>query len=321
MDNTQKRLVKENKLKKIDFLDLNDMDYLKIKVNNIGYAKDVNYIDGKFYAVKKGGEFKLKQTINELFKAFVKLGKETYNLLPNEIEKINYKTAKTICIEIHKYDRLILKKDILKNKKIVQLIEGWCKEFPVVFINSNLSESYTNGCRIEVFTLLDIAVFTYLVLSALNNQRYLRLIENGKKEYQKEFNNGNKITFDSFINTEGDSISEYYGILSNILSEYQYSHSVYYKPDAKDIIEYRPLLQETTDLTYNTNTYKWDLCRKFENIYSLFFLLLKVQIYAYDNNHKIFSVCNCGEIIEGKADLCENCRKRKDRERKRKQLL
>lgn len=285
-----------------NFLDYND---LKINIISMDYVKEIKYNDDGYYAIKTN-KFKGFYNVEQWFSDFIELGKMVYEnkTLSKYIEPIIFRDT----VQVYKYDRLILKRDIIKDEHINPIIKDWCEKNPVTLIEPNSTIDYRNGTKIEVFTLLDMAVFSYLVLSALNNY-YL------KKTKKEEFEKGNRILFSSFTEIEDGKLDGFYETITDIISHYEYNYSVNYRPNAKNIDDYRPLLRETTDLSFNSTSKKLELVRIFENIYSIFFLITKIQIYAFNNGNRTFNICRCGNVIIGKAKHCDSCRRVIDRER------
>lgn len=312
----------KKRLKKFDFLNRND---LVIDVKNKNWVENIKYSNGGYYGTLRKGKSENSEEIDFWFQDFIKLGKKIFEEFPNYIRQIGYiyNPNGMITIDISYVDTLILDKQIINDSKLKPIIENWCKRHSVVLYPDSFQFNCKLGKRIEVDTLLDMAVFSYLVLSALNNHRYLKLIEQGYDKYKKDYDKGNKITFSNIIKLNCNDIDDFYKIITNTISQYQRLHGTYFvgkmvNGKIKNTDEFRPLIMESTELSYDDHSQRCKLARKFENIYSLFFLILKAQIYAFDNENTIFYICRCGSIIVGKSEHCDACKRAIDSERKRK---
>lgn len=280
-------------MKKTSFLDLSN---LQIRIRSLDYAKDISITEkGNYYC--NATHFTNCYNLEEWFQKFIELGKNIYNTDNNYVEKIIYRD----CIKVYKIDRLLLKKEALADDKVGELIKIWCedKQFPVYF-KPDGPENYKDNNEIEIFALLDMAVFSYLTLSALNNY-YL------KKENYDDYIKGNKIEFSTFTEIKDEKLYDFLTRITDIISEYE----------RKIYSNKRPILQESTSLTFNESSKKCEFTRVFENIYSIFWLTVKSQIFAMTNGNEIFHICKCGSVILGKAENCPDCRRDKDRERKK----
>lgn len=289
-------------MKKINFLDLND---LVIICNNLKYAKDIEYDNGHWYGI---GSNQLDNIdYSHLYEEFIKLGKEIYD--NNKcIKKIQYRDG----IQILNCDYLILDKNYY-NDSIKESIINWCRKYPVTSKerDSYSSLGHEHQDELEIFILIDISIFSYLVYSSFNN--YLLVKEDGKQkdEYDKdidEYSKGNKIRFNDFMEIGENERDKFLAIITYIINHYE--TKIYDKTN-------RPLLQERTFLKYNEISHNCEFTRVFENIYSIFWLLLKGQLYAMSNGNEIFHICRCGKVIPGKAKHCDACLKQIDRERPR----
>lgn len=279
-------------MKKNSFLDLAD---LNVRVRNMDYVKSLHRRNEQYFC--SSNHITKKADYYSLFEEFIELGKSIYDIGGHYIDRILYRPS----IQIYKTDKLLLKEEILCNDNVENVIKNWCASYPVYF-STDGPENYKDENEIEIFTLLDMAVFSYLTLSALNNY-YLR--KHDEEDYQK----GNKITFSSFTELKDDDLFEFLSTISNIM--FQYERKVYHNN--------RPLLQEITSLTFNELTKKCELERVFENVYSIFWIMLKAQIFSMTNESKVFHICRCGTIIFGKAEHCDSCKRIIDRERKQKE--
>lgn len=299
-------------MKKTNFLSLPD---LKIRIKNLDYAKAVTTKNGKYYC-SSTHNFENDFSMDILFQEFHRLGKQIYELDNNFVEKIPYRDT----IQIIRTNSLLLNPEILNDTRIIDLIRDWCSKHPVYF-NPEGPEDYKDDNEIEVFALLDMSVFSYLVLSALNNwhlKKKSESCETTKKErdkFAKEYEKGNNISFDTF--TETNDLYNFLSIISNVMFEYERHYYISINEQAHYNYN-RPLLFETTSLRFNSSSKECELERVFENIYSVFWFTIKAQIFAMTNNNKLFGICRCGEVILGKSHHCEPCKKIIDRERKEK---
>lgn len=277
-------------MKKTSFLDLPD---LKIRVRSLNYAKDVsNTESGNYYCNET--HFTNNYDMEYLFQEFIELGKNIYNSNNDFIDKIIFRES----IKVYKTDKLILKRDVLIEDNILKLVKDWCKKCPVYF-KLDGPEDYRNNNEIEIYALLDMAVFSYLTLSAINNY-FLK-----KKDYD-EYLKGNQIEFSTFTEIQDSKLYDFLATITDIVSEYE--RRIYNNN--------RPLLQESTALTFNETSKKCEFTRVFENIYSIFWLTVKAQIFTMTNGNEIFHICRCGSVVLGKSEHCQNCKMAKERERK-----
>jgi len=296
---------KPGHLNETRFLDLND---LIIKIENISYVKDIEYSNGHWYAIRNEELNKIKKVKSidkkTLYENFVHLGKLLYDKYKC-IKKIQYREG----IEIYNCDYLIFDKSSFNNK-IKETILNWCKDNPVAIIKDRDVENnvdHEHQEEIEIFVLIDIAIFTYLVLSSFNN--YLLRKRNDEEDI-KEYECGNKIGFNDFMEIREDERDKFLKIITNIIDHYE--TKIYN-------IDNRPLLQERTTLTYNDVSHKCIFSRTFENIYSAFWIMLKGQLFAMSNNNEVFHICRCGNVILDGSWHCEICFKQLDSDRHNKE--
>ncbi len=153
----------------------------------------------------------------------------------------------------------------------------------------------------------------YLLLSAINNENIENIDNYAKKKKLK-------------INSNGIL---YKDIVDNYIDEYHFygriiSYLNFYENNVLDPI--RPIIKETTRLylveekdSKGNVSDKPKLTRCFENVYSFYFFVIKIAIYAYSNGFSIVNICGCGTVIDGKADLCPDCKRMFDVERKKNQ--
>ena len=304
---------------KVYFKDINNSKisfehtfYVMKKDNN--EKINIKYQDGKIMAIPNTKQKVSISYNDEWFKDYVGLGKKIYETFPNYIDKIVHQEG----IYPLRYDRLILKKDILLDENIVPIIAKWCEKYPVYFLEENLSTDQGEEYPIEVFMLIDLATFAYLVLSAFNNEYNYEQMQAGDKKCEEEYNKGNKIMFKDFmlITYKPDIYRE----LADILKHYQENCAAKYTPVIKDEntrneIYSRPILQDRPALLVVNSHASFE--KEFMNFYSLFFFSLKGQSAALINGTKYFRVCRCGNIIPGKAKHCEDCKISMERQRKK----
>lgn len=283
-------------MKKIHFLDTAD---LNIRVRKLDYVKNVHYNNYHYYCVKSGNTYgSIKLLGDEYFQSFIELGKEIYNIDNKCINKINFRET----IKVYKIDSLFLNKDILRNDAIRKALEKYFEKSPVYItetLNRESKEAWDE--EIEIYTLTDMAVFCFLVITSLNNY-YL------KKDDPKEYEEGNKIEFNNFTEIENDKLFDFLARISELINFYE--RNVY--------CNNRPLLRETTGLTFNERSKKMDFERVYDNIYSLYWVLFKAQIASMVNGNYLYRPCRCGTIIIDKSKHCGSCKKTLDRDRKTK---
>ena len=305
------------KLKKIDFLKLND---LKIRIKNLAYVKDIEYSNNKWYGTIVEVDCRQNDEINsyeDYYQNFIKLGKELYiknhcikkmTFIEKKMHIINKRVLKgataSFQMKTLNCDYLILDKNLI-SETFINSIKKWCESNPIPIKEGNINErryepGHEHQEELDVFVLADLAIFSYLVYSSFYNY----LLANSKDEKdQEEYNKSNKIRFNTFIDGLNENNRD--AFLSYIVDVInQYERKIYN-------INNRPLLQETTTLTYNEKSKTCSFSRTFENIYSIFWILFKGQIYALSNNNKIstFSICRCGNIIIGGSKHCEECKR------------
>lgn len=289
-------------LLKTNFLDI---DELIINTANMKYVKDVEYSNGHWYAIDNSDKNKNLDMkyfdYRKFYERFVNLGKQLYD---------NYKCIKPIQyrdgIEIYNCDFLVFDKSFFNNK-IKSIILKWCESNPVAIIKDRELKNnahHEHQDEIEIFALIDIAIFTYLVLSSFNNWF---LSKSKDEKDQKDYECGNKIRFNDFMEIGEDERDKFLYIITHIIN--QYETKIYN-------IDNRPLLQERTTLTYNDVSHKCNFSRTFDNIYSVFWIMLKGQLFAMSNNNKVFHICRCGNVMVNKAKHCYTCLKQIDRDRK-----
>lgn len=299
-------------MKKTNFLSLPD---LKIRIKSVDYSKNIKEKNGKYYCSSNHAatnDFNMEV----LFQEFQRLGKKIYETDNNFINVIPYRDT----IQITRTNSLILKLEILNDDRIISIVKEWCANHPVYF-NPAGPEDYKDENEVEVFALLDMAVFSYLVLSSLNNYYIKKKSERAeidkrtREKFMKAYEKCNHISFDTF--TETKDLDKFLPLISNIMFEYERHY--YVSINEQPHYNYnRPLLFETTSLRFNDSTKECELERVFENIYSVFWITIKAQIFSMNNDNKLFGICRCGEVILGKSEHCEQCKKAIDRERKEK---
>ena len=313
------------KIIKSDLLNLQD---LKIRIKSLVYIKDLEYENNHWYATIKSYDSRLNDEMNdysEYFQRFISLGKEIYD--NNKcIKKMTYKdthmqvtnkkeltaiTKASMQIETLNCDYLILDKNYY-NESIFNSVKKWCEKYPISLKEGNISyrqdsPNHKNQEELDVFVFIDLAIFSYLVYSSFNNY----LLEKSKnKKDQEDYECGSKIRFNDFIDgLSKDDRDKFLQYVVDVIT--QYERKIYNKDN-------RPLLQETTTLKFNDINKKCEFSRTYENIYSVFWLMLKGQIYAMSNGNEIFHICRCGNVIMNAAEHCDSCKKIMEKERKRK---
>lgn len=168
------------------------------------------------------------------------------------------------------------------NERSLEVIKNWLENNPVCLIDVDL-----NHDKIETDMLIDLSIFSYLVNSSLNNY------------YNKNYSNG--ITFSTFTNLNKDNLDEFYKLISMVMQIY----------------EVNAKFKEQTEIIYNNN--KLEIVRVYENIYSLYWFILKMQLLCMSNKYKFINLCSCGNVIIGKSKRCEICKLAWDAHRKREQ--
>ena len=242
---------------------------------------------------------------DELYEDFISLGKLLYDNYKNRIIKIEKNEVPL--------DRLIKFKnetnnmeDYENNNKRVQIIEEWLKSKRYVYLKEFDPDS--SDKKIEIFFLSDLAIFSYMVLSSLNNyflEKDAKLKTKRAKHAQKFeqvyketlFNN---ISFDTFTLVKSNKLDEFISLINFYMSQYEIGAG-------------KLILIEHSKLNYNSSSNnpkdKYRYTKYFDNIYGLYWFILKMQIYSILNGYRIVNMCSCGNMITGKADRCSSCRK------------
>lgn len=214
-------------------------------------------------------------SIEEHYQKFISLGKELYELNKDKIEKLEYKDG-AISFLVAK---LIINKMNLESKEVTK---KWVENNPIYLIDIDQKHD-----KIETDVLIDLAIFSYLVNSSLNNY------------YNGDYSN--EISFETFTNLKKDKLENFYELISMIMKTY----------------EINAKFREQTEISYNTVSHKVEFARVYESIYSLYWFILKMQILCFSNGYKFINLCSCGNVIIGKATLCSPCNLAKDARRNR----
>ena len=314
------------KLTKLDLLSLRD---LKIRIKNLVFIKDLEYENDHWYATIEKYDSRLNDEMNdysEYYQRFISLGKEIYdnnrcikkmiykdtNVLITNKKGLNAETKVSTQIETLNCDYLILDKNYY-NDTIFNSIKKWCEKNPISLKEGNINyrqdlPDHKNQEELDIFVFIDLAIFSYLVYSSFKNY----LLEKSKiKKDQEDYECGSKIRFNDFIDgLSKDDRDKFLQYVVDVIT--QYERKIYN-------INNRPLLQETTTLKFNDINKKCEFSRTFENIYSVFWLMLKGQIYAMSNDNEVFHICRCGNVIMNGSEHCDPCKKIMENERKRKE--
>lgn len=170
------------------------------------------------------------------------------------------------------------------NEKSLKVVKKWLEKNPIYLIDVDLEHD-----KVETDMLIDLSIFSYLVNSSLNNY------------YNKDYSND--ISFATFTNLKKDDLDEFYKLISMVMQIY----------------EVNAKFREQTEIMYNSERHKLENVRVYDNIYSLYWFILKMQLLCMSNNYKFINLCSCGNVIVGKATRCEICKLAWDAHRKREQ--
>lgn len=252
-----------------------------ISVDNVYRIKDVNYDNGSFIENGKSSLKKIFQ-IEVWYQNFIHLGKELYNINKDKLEKIKItKECKAFQFPL---DGLILDAVEPLDDESIKLIKDWIYGNPVFL--KDIDQAHD---MVETKLLISLSIFCYLVGSSLNNY------------YNKDFSNG--ISFESFTNLKKDDIDNFYDLISIVM----------------DVVERVYKLGEQSKLKFNDYSHKVEITRCYNDIYSLYWFILKMQLLSYSNNNSFINLCGCGEVILGRSKRCDLCKNLHNTNRKREQ--
>ncbi len=241
---------------------------------------------------------KIVEYYDELYKDFIALGKDLYLEYKNDILPIDE--------YIVSFPSLIKYKDkeYENDGKRIEIVEKWLKESRYVYLE-NL-DSDTNDKKIEIYHLTDMALFSYLVLTSLNNYYLKKDSKMKTKESQIRNKIENKyrevlfndIYFDTFTTIQNDKLDSFI----TLINFYMYNF---------EISDVRCELIENSRIIYNTSNanLKYKYVKTYRTVYGLYWFILKMQIYSMLNGYRIVNMCSCGNMILGKAERCPNCLK------------
>lgn len=297
-----------NILKNLKFLDRDC-----IIINNIQKATKAYIGYNKDYFVEATIiEHHGKADMRKLVKDITALGKQLYECNKDKITKIKDNVSGSI--EIFKYDYFIFSRSNEITQETADIIKEWCNKGNLMtFVNSYTNFDNEHKDIIDMYSLVDISIFMYLLFSAINNEN-IRKIDDYAKRRKLE------------INSNGIS---YKDIVQNYIDEHYFyarviSYINFYENNVIDTT--RPIFKETTRLYLEEKedsngklNYKPKLVRCFENVYSFYIFVIKMAIYASGNGFSIVNMCGCGNVIDGKADNCTDCFKMADANRKNNQ--
>lgn len=292
--------------KKIRFLENKSANIL---IRNVSVGENIKEENRsrKWFLKSK---YKLPKEIGPLdtcFADFLKLGKELYEVNKSKINKIDFKKVsfklsnkiKTDIVCDARIGYLLINSQNEYNEETKKILYNYCNgkgNSRDKYNETNLLYLVENNdyplFPIETDSLLDISIFTYLVICSLRNYY--------KGEYK------NDISFETFTNIDKNNIADFLDAIIFFMKTYEPS-------------SYSPPLLEHTELKYNPNDQKVETYRTFDSIFSLYWFILKLQIMAISNNTTLINLCGCGEVILGKGDFCKICTLAHRAENKRKQ--
>lgn len=315
-------------LKRLKFLDRNS-----VIINNVQKATKAYVKYDKDYLIEATIiDYHSEIDMYKMVKDVVALGKQLYNCNKDKITKIKDSYGSTSCttkfldefgckvgssIEPFKYDYLIFNRNNSITEETANIVKKWCDEgHPTTFVKSYTNFNNQHKDTIDIHSLIDISIFMYLLLSAINNENIEKIDDYAKKQKLKINSNG--VSYEDIVDNYIDEKDNHhsYGRIISYLN--------FYENNALDLI--RPIIKETTRLylaeekdSEGKNIYKPKLTRCFENVYSFYIFVIKMAIYAAGNDFSIINMCGCGNVIDGKADLCPDCFRMFDVNRKKNQ--
>ena len=256
-----------------------------IQVRNASVGSKIKWESKKANKWILKSEYKFPKEVAPLdtcFADFIKLGKKLYEV--NTIQKMTYQNNYTTDLRVN---FLVVDFKNEYNDKTKDIIYKYCNGKAIMendeFLNSNIVFLVDNDSGkllpIETNTLADMSIFSYLVISALNN-------------YFEE-KNQNNISFSTFTTVDDNKIDDFLDCI--------FLHMEMYEPSS-----YSPPLTEHTSVENKDGEVK--AYRIFDSIFALYWFLLKLQIIAITNNTTLIDLCGCGEVIIGKDDFCPICK-------------
>lgn len=237
--------------------------------------------------------------------------KDNYNSRSNATNFLNKFECEVSCsIQDFKYDYLLFKRDTIITKETANAIKEWCdRDLPISFISTTYKGEFKN--KVDMHSLIDVSIFMYLLFSAICNENIKKIDDYAKRKKLEKFDNG--IRFSDIVANYIDEDHFYARVISYIN---------FYENNLLDLS--RPIFKEDTKLylkqerddTGRVIDSKPTLKRCFENIYGFYLFVIKMAIYSAGNGFQIVNMCPCGEVIDGKSDLCKSCNKMNDTRRK-----
>lgn len=235
--------------------------------------------------------------IDILFKNYINLGRKLYKI--NQDKIIKYKKYDipfgTSLITEHTY-----------NDETKKILKNWLeKQNYCVAEDKNLEKGYF----VETNCLIDLSILSYLIFYSINNHYKSANIDN--------------ISFKTFIDIKADDgeIEKYLFTVGEIIML------------AENSDKRRKYIRDESIITYDENTMQIKLVRVFQNIYSLFWYILKLFISYVstnvDDNSDFIRICDyCEEPYFAKINsvnnICNSCstmynsdRRQRNRENKK----
>ena len=242
-----------------------------------------------------------------IYKDLIDLGKMLYDEYKDKLIKLDRDELPFLKLIKYKNDNSIKSvDDFNKEPKRIKIFEEWLKVERHVYLEDFNPD--TNEKRVHVYYLTDIALFSYLVLTSLNNY-YLdkdlkrKTNESKKKVYiEKKYKNifSNDIYFDTFTTVKRDDINSFL----KLITDYMYLYEIH---------DVKLLLVEHSRLSYEQD---YNFVKSFHYVFGLYWFILKMYIYSITHSYKIINICGCGSLITSRADRCDNCKRLYDAYRK-----
>lgn len=269
---------------------------VNIKIKHLYKANDVyvNENENEFSLLAKRANWNAsleKDDIYKLFMNFIDLGKRLYLINKNKI--IKFKIFDSFC-EVYeaRFEKFLVTRNDYDDFTKKELREWLEKEEYCLEEDKDLDYDHF----IETNCLIDLSIFSYLIAYSVKNT------------YDKK--SRNHINFDTFIIVEGkNNINKfnYLSIINTIMREFERSKKDY--------------IREESELIYEKDFNELRMYRVFENIYSLFWYILKFYLsyISVNSSDDVFTrVCACGESYLGNNKKCDRCKKTHNTERRKK---
>lgn len=281
-----------------------------IEISNSYIAEEYIIQDDVIIPIKPK-RFEYNNAVMEhVYANFIELGKDLYNAFKDKILPYEFSEYNTIGLNAtsnlinYSKDISLIISEFESNRKRLNIVLNWLStepEYKPIYLVPFRDE--LPDMKVELFVLCDIAIFSYLINSALAH--YYLLNKRAKKFYlDAKALVDNEITIDKIMRFPTNIVSPinaFYNLLGMIFNTYDYHR--------KD----RFL---TSSLRFDVASTPPNFKRQYFDIISFYWDVLKLQTYSMPRNYCLVNICYCGSIIEGKSFLCDQCRLTNDALRK-----